>query len=193
MSKHVTVPDRNNTVLTYNCMPLACTTTRFNWRVSSVGCFRNQRLWLRITSTARARLSTVPSAVTVGCVSSLGLGEEIQSGHSVSDTESRECRLTASRFMNLAQITILTYFNNNAVGRNVWTLWKEPSIKPVPSQWLHQSTSDQHRCLKWSFGRFSLSRDLKMCLWCGSSQAPADFQWNAFRLSHQLSGCTTHY
>lgn len=102
MSKHVTVLDGNNAVLKYNCMPLACTTTRFNWRVSSVCCFHNQRLWLRITSTAWARLSTVPSAVTVGCVSSLGLREEIQSGHSVSGTESQEFRITASRFMNLA-------------------------------------------------------------------------------------------
>lgn len=34
-----------------------------------------QRLWLRIMSTAWARSSTVPSAVTVGCLSSLGLRE----------------------------------------------------------------------------------------------------------------------
>lgn len=64
----------------------------------------------------------MPSAVTVGCVSSLGLMEEIQSGHSVSEQEEGATGVQnycSAEFMLLAKITILTHFNYNAVGQNV--------------------------------------------------------------------------
>lgn len=77
-STQSTLPTWNNTFTSYLLILLADTDSMGSWLVESpqgappcIHCL----LWLRIMSTAWARLSTVPSAVTVGCLSSLGLQE----------------------------------------------------------------------------------------------------------------------
>ena len=121
---------------------LACITQGHSkWRVSSV-C--SQCLWLRIMSTAWARLSTVPSAVTVECFSSQGLREEKQKAHAWGYGKKQEQTASMQGSVNkkelqfdaISHINKIECTNWNKAGHDGLSLYRLSCFTPRGRFWL---------------------------------------------------------